>query len=112
GSGKNTMRKQGWDYPVNVVCSPNPQRREFLLRPKLTLYLRGRDELLNLLRAAFLNPEFPYILGRSQDLATCRSAEFVDLSESDDVFFSHTLLPYEWRPWVVPGVSVLMPVAI
>ncbi len=41
GSGKPTLKKRGWDFPVNVLCAPNPQRREFLLRPRLTLYLRG-----------------------------------------------------------------------
>ena len=112
GPGKNSLRKQGWDFPVNVICSPNPQRREFLLRPRLTLYLRGSEDVLERLGNAFLNPEFASVLGRSQDLAMCRAVTMMEARESPDVFFSHTLLPYDWRPWVLPGVSVLMPAFI
>ncbi len=112
GPGKPTRRKRGWDFPVNVVCAPNPQRREFLMRPRLILYLRGPDALLWRLQDAFLNPVYAYILGRSQDLATCLSAEFVRLTESEQAFFSHTILPYSWRPWVSPGTTVHLPKAI
>jgi CRISPR-associated protein Cas5t len=112
GSGKPTLKKRGWDFPVNVVCEPNPQRREFLLRPRLTLYLRGPDALLSRLREAFLSPAYAYILGRSQDLATCLGAELVELEESDQAFFSHTILPYSWRRWVSPGTTVQLPKAI
>lgn len=112
GSGKLTLKKSGWNYPVNVVCQPNPQRREFLFRPRLTLYLKGDTELLARLKESFLNPAYAYIMGRSQDLATCLTAESVELSESEDAFFSHTLLPFDWRQWVLPGTTVHMPKAI
>jgi len=112
GSGKNTKAKRGWDHPVNVECEPNPQPREFLFRPKMTLYLAGSGDQLDRFAAAFLSPHFAYVLGRSHDLASCRSARSVRLEESRDAFFSHTLLPYEWRPWVLPGTSVMMPEAI
>lgn len=112
GPGKPTLKKRGWEFPVNVVCVPNPQRREFLIRPRLTLYLAGPDGLLLQLRDAFLSPIYAYVLGRSQDLATCLAAEFVELSESSDAFFSHTILPYSWRPWVSPGTTVYLPKAI
>jgi CRISPR-associated protein Cas5t len=110
--GKHTLRKRGWDFPVNVVCAPNPQRREFLLRPRLTLFLRGCETLLTVFHEAFLNPYYAYVLGRSQDLATCIDSRWVDLIESDQAFFSHTLLPYSWRPWVSPGTTVQMPKSI
>jgi CRISPR-associated protein Cas5t len=112
GSGKPTLRREGWDYPVNVECAPNPQRREFLLRPRLTLYLRGPHPLLRRFQAAFPNPVYAYVLGRSQDLATCLSASPVDLEESVEGFFSHTILPYSWRKWVSPGSTVHLPTAI
>ncbi len=112
GSGKPSLKNRGWNYPVNVECAPNPQRREFLLHPRLTLYLRGSDDLLNPLQKAFLSPAYAYVLGRSQDLATCLEAKFVDLTESREAFFSHTILPYSWRPWVSPGTTVRLPKSI
>lgn len=113
GSGRATFSKRGWTYVVNVQCDANVQRREFLLKPTLTLYLRSTDEhLLNRLQSAFLSPYFGYILGRSQDLATCASSELIELGSSEDAYFSHTLLPFGWRPWVSPGVTVLLPASI
>jgi CRISPR-associated protein Cas5t len=108
GYGKNTLKRRGWNFPVNVVCEPNPQQREFLLRPHLTLFLRGNETLLAALHNAFLNPAYAYVIGRSQDLATCVDSRWVELEESDQGFFSHTLLPYSWRPWVSPGTTVQM----
>lgn len=112
GSQKYTLKRRGWNFPVNVTCEPNPQRREFLLRPRLTLFLKGPKALLDRLHESFLNPVYAYILGRSQDLATCLDVHWVDLAESDQVFFSHTILPYSWRPWVCPGTTVQLPKGI
>jgi CRISPR-associated protein Cas5t len=112
GSGKNTKAKKGWDFPVNVECEPNPQGREFLFRPKMTLYLTGNDVQLKQLNDAFLSPRYGYVIGRSQDLASCRWVRNVELNESPDAVFSHTLVPYDWRPWVLPGTSVMMPEVI
>jgi|SRR6185312_4185464 len=112
GSGRNTHAKHGWNYPINVECEPNPQPREFLFRPRLTLYLIGSDAQLDHFAAACSSPFFSYVLGRSQDLATCHFAQVIELHRSANAFFSHTLLPYEWRPWVLPGTSVMMPEVI
>lgn len=113
GSGKATLAKRGWPHPVNVQCSTNIQGREFLLKPRLTLYLRSSDMgFLEQLRKAFLGPYYAYVLGRSQDLATCHSAQLLELDTSEEAFFSNTLLPMEWRPYVVPGTTVLLPAAI
>jgi len=112
GPGKPTLKKAGWNYPVNVICEPNPQRREFLFRPRLTLYLKAETDLLTRLRDSFLLPAYAYVMGRSQDLATCLSADMIDLSESEEAFFSHTLLPFDWRQWVLPGTTVHMPKSI
>jgi CRISPR-associated protein Cas5t len=113
GSGKTSLRKRGWDFPVNVQCSTNVQYREFLVHPRLTLYLQSADsDLLDRLRQAFISPFFSYLLGRSQDLATCHTVVFSDLVASSEAFFADTLLPFEWRPWVSPGTTVLLPYQI
>src|SRR5579885_1909015 len=56
GTGKPTLRNRGWDFPVNVACQPNPQRREFLFRPRLTLFLKGQETLLQRFHESFVNP--------------------------------------------------------
>lgn len=107
GSGRESKELGG--LPQNVKGSLNPQRRQFLLGPEMTLYLKGNLKLLERLQTAFLSPAFAYILGRSQDAATIHSAEFVELTKSDKAFFSHTLLPWSLRQWIFPGRPVHMP---
>jgi len=65
--------------------------------------------VLERFRDSFASPYFSYVLGRSQDLATCHGAHFVELEDEADAFFADTLLPFEWRPWVSPGTTVLLP---
>ena len=112
GSGKFTLKYRNWNFRVNVECQSNPQRREFLFRPRLKLFLKGPTDLLDRFSRAFLNPEFAYVLGRSQDLATCLEVNWAELTESEEGFFSHTILPYEWRPWVLPGTTIRLPKAL
>ncbi|MFZ5590300.1 MAG: type I-B CRISPR-associated protein Cas5b [Bacillota bacterium] len=98
--------------PKNVEGSLNPQRREFLLKPRLTLYLKGEPALLQKLQAALFSPRFALLLGRSQDLATCHSARLVELVPESSAFFSHTILPWHLRQFAVVGEPVYMPVTI
>lgn len=112
GSGKLTLKNRNWNFPVNVECQTNPQRREFLFHPRLILFLRGSGAILGRLHRAFLNPAYAYILGRSQDLATCVDVRWAELSDSDEAFFSHTILPFEWRQWVLPGTTIQLPKAL
>jgi len=78
----------------------------------MTLYLNGTDLQLWRFADAFLSPHFTYVIGPSQDLAYCRLVQSVDLELSENAFFAHTLVPYDWRPWVFPGTSVMMPEVI
>ena len=98
--------------PKNVEGSLNPQKRKFLFQPRMTLYLRGPEILLERLKTGFFSPAFAYIIGRSQDLATCHYAEWIELTSSEKAFYSHTLLPWSLRPWVLPGEPVYMPESI
>ena len=113
GPGKATLKSRGWPHVVNVQCETNIQRREFLLKPEITLYLKSDSQkTLESLREAFLAPYYSYVLGRSQDLATCRLAELIELDRSAEAFFADTLVPFDWRPFVTPGTTVLLPAAI
>ena len=83
------------------------------MKPRMTLYLLSDDAaVLEGWRQSFVRPYYAYALGRSQDLATCESVEMVELETASEAFFSNTLLPVEWRPYVAPGTTVLLPAVI
>lgn len=63
--------------------------REFLVNPRLTLYLPCEWE------KAFRRPRYPLVLGRSQDVATVERLEKVRLSDCDEGELSGTLLPLD-----------------
>src|SRR5262249_6168410 len=58
---------------------------------------------------AFRSPRYPVVLGRSQDLACYTSVEVVELDRSNNVYFEHTLLPYQMATQTAVGVVALMP---
>lgn len=71
----------------------NPTEREQLFRPRLTLYL---DDLA--LFDAFVNPRYPVVLGRSQDIMTYTHIEEITLHRTQRAFFDGTLLPMTVTP--------------
>lgn len=81
-----------------------PHTRDFLFKPRLTLYL-DRPELAD----AFREPVFCVQLGRSQDLAEIRSIEVIDLDMAPNAYFENTLLPFNYRYRTGRGVTMLMP---
>lgn len=95
---------QGKKYPKNIEGNINPLKREFLYRPQLTLYLTSID-----LQKAFLEPRYPLTLGRSQDFLFLLSLETIQLHQSAKVYFEHTILPWEYRPNIQKGLSIMMP---
>lgn len=95
--------------PRNIVGNVNPQRREFLFKPYMTLYLSGPKVHLQQIDKAVKEPRFNSLLGRSQDLATCQRTAFVELYSSKEGFFSNTILPWRLRPWILRGVPLFMP---
>lgn len=91
-------------YPTVLSATVQPTRREFLLGVHLILYLDRLD-----LADAFLQPRFPVILGRSQDLACYTRVEEVALEQADRGYFEATILPADFRRRTSRGVTVLMP---
>ena len=102
GSGKFSV--DGQTYAKTLDATVQPVRREFLLGVHLTLYLDRLD-----LAEAFLQPRFPVVLGRSQDLACYTKIEEVTLEQSDRGYFAETILPADFRKRTARGVTVLMP---
>lgn len=96
----------------NLEGQVNPQRREFLFKPRMELYLAGDYELLVKIKDAVLRPQFSALLGRSQDLATCHSSEWADLWNGQEGFFADTILPWSMRTWTTRGVPVFMPKSV
>jgi CRISPR-associated protein Cas5t len=91
-------------HPVALDATVQPTRRQFLLGARLLLYLdqpRYRDR--------FEVPQFPVVLGRSQDVACYVRVEEVTLVPADRAYFEHTILPFEFRRRTGRGTTVLMP---
>ena len=91
-------------HPTVLNATVQPTRREFLLGTRLVLYLNQID-----LADAFLQPRFPVVLGRSQDLACYRKVEEATLERSDRGYFEATILPSHFRRRTARGTTVLMP---
>lgn len=98
-SGKfiDYMEHLHFDDPVQ----PLPFNRELLFRPRLTLYLAGID-----LYDAFQSPYYPVVMGRSHDLMSYHSVEWIDLVQASGGFFDHTLLPMWMAPRLTRNVTV------
>ncbi len=81
-----------------------PHTRDFLFDAKLELYLDPPE-----LAAAFRSPVFTVVLGRSQDLASVRKVEVVELRAASSGYIERTILPASFRPRLPWGVTTLMP---
>lgn len=100
----STGKLPGTKHPKVMEGNVNPFQREVLFQPRLVLYLNQPDWLEH-----FRSPRYPVVLGRSQDLACYTSVEVVELEQQQDVYFEHTLLPYQMATQTAVGVVSLMP---
>jgi CRISPR-associated protein Cas5t len=98
---------RGWEHPANISANRNPTLREMFFAPQLTLYLDTPH--IEIWQKAFLEPRYPVLLGRSQDLASYRSVEIINLEQRDTGYYEHTLLPWSYRPRLRVGQGILMP---
>ena len=104
GGSRQSFTHQGKKLPVSVEATVQPHLRDFLFKPRLTLYLDPPQ-----LAETFRSPTFCVILGRSQDLAQIVSVEEIDLQLAQGAYLEHTLLPFSFRPSISVGVTVSMP---
>jgi len=104
GGSRQNYSHEGQKLPVSVEATVQPHLRDFLFKPRLTLYIEPPA-----LAAAFRSPVFCVVLGRSQDLAQIVSVEEIELEPAEGAYLEHTLLPFALRPSVAVGVTVLMP---
>jgi CRISPR-associated protein Cas5t len=81
-----------------------PHQRDFLFDARLELYLDPPE-----LAAAFRSPAFTVVLGRSQDLASVKRVEVVELPTATNGYVERTILPATLRPRLPWGVTTLMP---
>jgi CRISPR-associated protein Cas5t len=107
--------KPGWidkkaGISRNLEATVNPVPREVMLWPCLSLYIDTPD--LEEWYARFRTPRYPVLLGRSQDLASYRSVEIVDLIEGEVAYYEGTLLTTDYRQRTTAGVMTNMPLYI
>jgi CRISPR-associated protein Cas5t len=102
-SGKFVDYKEHLHYLDPI--QPNPLDRELLFKPRLTLYLSDSS-----LPRAFRRPYHSLTLGRSQDLVQVTSLKEIELIETAQGVFAHTLLPLDFAPTLaVHTVAATMP---
>lgn len=95
---------QGRKLSYNTEGQVNPTTRDFLFNARLTLYINRLD-----FAGAFRSPYYAVSLGRSQDLATIRRIDEIELSPADCAYLEHTLLPAEERLWLGSGIVLTLP---
>ncbi|MBI4330806.1 MAG: type I-B CRISPR-associated protein Cas5 [Chloroflexi bacterium] len=105
GSGKKDKK---WAQVENLKGDMVPVRRDFMLHPKLVLYIDSPEDLEHLFQS-FQSPRYPVILGRSQDMAGYRSVEITNLETAGKGYFENTLLAWTFRMRTKLGTPVLMP---
>ncbi len=98
---------QGKTKDYNLYATSNVLPREWLIRPRMTLYVKARD--LDRLYHAFREPRYTPTLGRSQDLVSYRRVDRVRLHPRTEGRFDSSLVPIEFRERLPFGASVLMP---
>ena len=107
---KSTGRLKGFsDMPKNTEGSINVYEREFLFMPILDLYIKGKEGLLDKLEKSFIEPAFDFVIGRSQDLASCTEIDFITIKKAESIHLDNTLLPWEYRKYFTSGKAVMMP---
>ena len=99
-----TFALGGAKVAKNVEAGVQPTRREFLLQPRLVLYLANLD-----LADAFRSPRYAVVLGRSQDLFTYTRVAEIDLIETEQAYIERTLLPGGPARWPGLGMAIAMP---
>jgi CRISPR-associated protein Cas5t len=107
GTGKS-LREKGrgvvFAEPVNTQGNVNPLTREFLFRPRMTLYVSPTEYT-----EFFKSPYYSTILGRSQDLMSYRSVKAIELERASQAYYEHTILPWEMQVRTRRGITILMP---
>lgn len=101
---RSSGKLPGTKLPKVLEGSINPFKRTLLFQPRLTLYI-NRPEW----QPAFHSPRYAVVLGRSQDLFSYTQVETLDLPEAEEVYFEHTLLPYEMATQMRVGLVALLP---
>lgn len=100
----STGKLPGTKIPKVMEGNINPFQRSVLFQPRLVLYLNKPEWLEH-----FRSPRYPVVLGRSQDLACYTSVEVIELERRQEVYFEHTLLPYQMATQTAVGVVSMMP---
>ncbi len=97
---------RGASKDFNLDATSNVLPREWLIRPRLILYISGAD--ITAIFKAFREPRYVPTLGRSQDIVSYRTVDRIQLNRSWKGRFDSTLLPRSFftRLREVPAVHM------
>ncbi len=98
---------RGPSKEFNLEGNSNILPREWLIFPRLTLYLAG--ESLDFWINAFRSPRYPPVLGRSQDLASIRTVTKVTLEKANHGRLGPGLFSPEMAEVLPAGEMLRMP---
>lgn len=104
----SSKRDKKWGQVENIKGELVPVWRDFMLNPKLLLYIDTPTHLEQIYEG-FCSPRYPVILGRSQDMAGYRNVELTSLETASSGYFENTLLPWTFRMRTSVGNPILMP---
>ncbi|SHK76523.1 CRISPR-associated protein Cas5 [Rhodothermus profundi] len=91
----------------NLEAQSNILPREWLVHPRLTLYVTGHG--LEALYQAFRSPSYILTLGRSQELVSVRRVERVALRPAQKGWLTPGLFPVHFREWAPLAPAIHMP---
>jgi CRISPR-associated protein Cas5t len=102
GKGMDTELIYELTVKSKLKAKSNVIRREFLFRPELYIYVDRID-----FRRFFRKPEFPVLLGRTQELAKVEEIGEVELFKKASVRLGHCVLPFGFGN--IPGSVISSP---
>lgn len=94
----------GSQNPKILEGAINPFKRSIIFHPRLELYLNKPEW-----EPAFRSPYYAVVLGRSQDLCTYTDVKIIELSQAQQAYFEHTIIPYKMVFQTGHGYAVMMP---
>jgi len=104
GKGKDVELIYQLRHPLkgSVEAKSNVVLREFLTFPELYIYIADLD-----FERYFYAPEFPLLIGRTQELAKVEEIKKIVLEKTSPVRFGHTIVPIDFKG--VAGALISLP---
>ena len=103
GKGEDVELIYELSLKVKFEAKSNVVKREFLTLPELYLYISNVD-----FEVYFKRPEFPILLGRTQELAKIEEIKRIEIEKSSPVRFGRTIVPFNFKGVAGPIIALPM----